>query len=62
MVREALEVLLLLSQLLLELQKLLLLALADGPVFVGALTALESVTANNRRPRSVIEPGNSIGT
>jgi hypothetical protein len=40
---EALEVLLLLLELLLELHKLLLLTLADGVVLAGTLSALESV-------------------
>lgn len=48
MVREALEVLLLLSKLLPELQKLLLLTHADSHILAGALTALEGVTVTNR--------------
>lgn len=43
-IRKSLEVLLLLAKLLLELEELLLLALADGKVLVGLLAALESVT------------------
>lgn len=43
-VLEHLEVSLLLSQLLLELQQLFLLALADRVVFVGLLALLEGVT------------------
>lgn len=45
MLGEALEVLLLLLELLLELNELLLLALADGVVLVGLLPSLEGVTA-----------------
>lgn len=41
---QTLEVLLLLLELLLELEKLLLLTLADGVVFAGLLAALEGVT------------------
>ncbi len=44
MLRQALEVLLLLSESLLELEQLLLLALADGIVLGGAFAALEGVT------------------
>lgn len=44
MVRKALEVVLLLGELLLELEELLLLALTDGVVLAGTLAALESVT------------------
>jgi hypothetical protein len=44
MVGELLEVQLLLIELLAELQKLLLLALADGVVLLGTLTALESIS------------------
>lgn len=43
-VGEALEVLLLLGNLLLELAELLILTLADGQVLAGALPALEGVT------------------
>lgn len=43
-VRKALEVVLLLGELLLELEELLLLALTDGVVLAGTLAALESVT------------------
>jgi hypothetical protein len=51
---QAVEVLLLLVEPLLELQELLLLALADGKVLLGPLTALESVTGweYNRQPLS----------
>jgi hypothetical protein len=41
---QTLEVLLLLLELLLELEKLLLLTLADGVVLAGLLAALEGVT------------------
>ena len=44
MVRELLEVGLLLPKLLLESHELLLLALADGVILLGALAALEGVT------------------
>lgn len=44
MIRKSLEVLLLLGDLLLELEELLLLALADSEILVGLLAALESVT------------------
>lgn len=44
MVRELLDVGLLLGELLLELLELLLLALADRKVLLGALAALEGVT------------------
>jgi hypothetical protein len=44
MSREAVEVLLLLLELLLESQELLLLALADGVVLVSLFAALESIT------------------
>lgn len=44
MVGELLEMHLLLIELLAELQKLLLLALADGVVLLGTLTALESIS------------------
>lgn len=44
MLGQAVEVLLLLSELLLELQELLLLALADSVVLVGLLSSLESIT------------------
>lgn len=44
MLREAVKVLLLLGELLLELKELLLLALTDGVVLGGLLAALESVT------------------
>ena len=43
-VGELLEMHLLLIELLAELQKLLLLALADGVVLLGTLTALESIS------------------
>jgi hypothetical protein len=43
-VAQSLEVLLLLGQLLLELEELLLLALANGVVFVGLLPLLKNVT------------------
>lgn len=46
MVGEALEVLLLLGNLLLELAELLILTLADGQVLAGALPALEGVTTS----------------
>lgn len=46
MVRELLQVRLLLGQLLLELEELFLLALADGVVLVGLLTLLEGVARN----------------
>lgn len=48
MLGEALEVLLLLLELLLELNELLLLALADGVVLVGLLSSLEGVTVEPR--------------
>lgn len=48
MLGEALEVLLLLLELLLELNELLLLALADGVVLVGLLSSLEGVTVGQR--------------
>ena len=44
MLGQAVEVLLLLFEFLPELHELLLLALADGKVLLGPLTALESVT------------------
>lgn len=44
MVLEALEVLLLLGESLLELEELLLLTLTDGVVLAGALAALEGIT------------------
>lgn len=50
MVREALKVLLLFSELLLELEETLLLTLADSPVLTGALTALEGVTVKKPIP------------
>jgi hypothetical protein len=46
-IRELLQVRLLLGQLLLELEELLLLALADGVVLVGLLALLEGVARNN---------------
>ena len=48
MLGQAVEVLLLLSELLLELQELLLLAHADGVVFGSALSSLEGVAARAR--------------
>lgn len=48
-VLELLQVSLLLSQLLLELQQLLLLALADRKVFVGLFALLEGVTSCNEK-------------
>lgn len=48
-IRELLQVRLLLGQLLLELQKLLLLTLADGVVLVGLLALLEGVAKSTRR-------------
>lgn len=47
MVRELLEVGLLLAELLLESHELLLLALADGVILLGALAALEGVAIFN---------------
>lgn len=47
MLRQALEVLLLLGESLLELKELLLLALANGVVLGGALAALEGVTVRS---------------
>lgn len=44
MLGKTVKVLLLLSELLLELQELLLLALTDGVVLRGTLSALESIT------------------
>lgn len=49
MLGKAIEVLLLLGELLPELQELFLLALADGVLLGGPLTALESVTAGHLR-------------
>lgn len=54
MLRETVEVLLLLGKLGLESDELLLLALADGVVLVGLLTALESIT--NSAPWSAHAP------
>lgn len=48
-IRELLQVRLLLGQLLLELQKLLLLTQADGVVLVGLLALLEGVAKSTRR-------------
>lgn len=45
MVGETLEVLLLLSELLLQLQELLVLASSDGHILAGLLAAVESITA-----------------
>lgn len=52
MLGEALEVRLLLLELLLELLELLLLALANGVILVGTLSALESVAVR----RSTVSP------
>lgn len=49
---KAIEVLLLLGELLPELQELFLLALADGVLLGGSLTALEGVTASHLRKAS----------
>lgn len=48
MVGQLLEVNLLLGELLLELNELLLLTLADGVVLLGLLTALESITVQGK--------------
>lgn len=48
-IRELLQVRLLLGQLLLELQQLFLLALADGVVLVGLLALLEGIAKTNRQ-------------
>lgn len=50
MLGETAEVGLLLGELLLELQELLLLALADSVILAGALAALESITTGVRPP------------
>jgi hypothetical protein len=52
-VRQLLEVGLLLVQLLLELEEPLLLALANGVVLVGALAALEGISVSWRCPVSM---------
>jgi hypothetical protein len=55
---KAIEVLALLLELGLELQKLLLLALTDGVVLVGLLTALPGIAKTRTKPRkSVKEEG-----
>lgn len=54
--RQALEVLLLLGEPLLELEELLLLALADGVIFGSALATLEGVANAARRVRTT-NPG-----
>ena len=51
-VRELLQVLLLLLELLLQFQQLLLLALLDGVVLGGALAALEGITVLSSSARS----------
>jgi hypothetical protein len=54
-VRETLEMLLLLSKLVLELHELLLLALTDGVVLVGFFAALESITRNETSTVSFLD-------
>lgn len=44
MLGETVEVILLLGELLLELEKLLLLTLADSVILIGLLSSLESIT------------------
>lgn len=56
-IRELLQMRLLLGQLLLELQKLLLLTLADGVVLVGLLALLEGVAKSTRRQGLAVSLG-----
>lgn len=54
-VRETLEMLLLLSKLVLELHELLLLALTDGVVLIGPFAALEGITGNETSTVSFLD-------
>lgn len=53
-IAECLEVLLLLGKLLLELEELLLLTLADGVVLAGLLALLESVAVISKRDQPLV--------
>lgn len=62
MLGQAIEVLLLLGKLLLELQELLLLALADGVVLAGPFASLKGITARKQPVSQVVRLDDVCGS